>query len=483
MATNDAVRFLKMATFGPDSSSLAEVQARDIDGWIKWQYETVTPTLQAPILIAASATQHSQRQAAWWETVLTGEDQLRQRVAWALSQIFALGDYQANLSNIPIDCAVYYDIFIRNAFGSFRDIVEEVSKSPVMGRYLSHLRNDKASGAIKPDENYAREVMQLFTIGLWYLNDDGTRMLDSARQPIPTYNNDDITNAAKVFTGWNFANATNWSTYTSNYSPMEPDEAHHDQTAKSFFVGTDEELIISDSPTPTCQSDMTAFLDALCDHPSHAPFICRQLIQRLTQSDPSPSYVSDIVEIYRSTDGNLFSTVSSILMHNQALTPGAGKGKVQEPIILATQIMRMIGYTQTSNFTIANPQNHFKQGALRSPSVFNFYRPDYQPAPELQIFDQSAVIANHNWWHYFLFESPDGFSVNLQLLTMLVASPQATLVFIRDVLLHGSMSQGFQDRILAAHASISSAPGMTGEQLAKHILWLVATSPEFTVIV
>jgi uncharacterized protein (DUF1800 family) len=354
------------------------------------------------------------KQIVWYQAAVTGEDVLRQRVAWALSQIFVLGEAGSNQPTVTERFVSYYDIFVRNAFGNYRDILEEVTYNPSMGYYLTYVDNKafKVEGTY-PDENYAREIMQLFTIGLWMLNPDGSLILDDNGEPIPTYDNDDIVEFAKIFTGMRKrAKRTNLDhLYTSNYiDPMYIQASWHDFSEKVLLDGS----VIPEPGTKNqsnAKKEVGIFLDHLVDHPNTAPFVSKILIQRLTVSNPSPSYIQAVSEAFSTglyngngtgVRGDMMAVVKAILLHPEARTPSLAfddaHGKLREPII------RLLHYARAMNITSPHTYGFFPfdqldevfgQSPFESPTVFNFYQTDYQPlghildrgiyAPEFQI--------------------------------------------------------------------------------------------------
>ncbi|HVU22508.1 MAG TPA: DUF1800 family protein [Opitutus sp.] len=477
----DAARFLTQATFGPTSADVALVMARGIPRWIDDQLAapmsshfaalradvTAFPNPPVPEKFLNNTTYYYEssenRMAAWWKIALTGPDQLRQRVAFALSEILVVSDVDSTLA-VQQECMTRYnDILVRDAFGNFRQLLDDVTHSPAMGWWLSYLRNRKADPdtGTAPDENYAREVQQLFTIGLVQLQPDGTLRLDAAGQPIPTYDQATITETAKVFTGWAFANVENfWWNPPDNYqvptlddsgwiNPMVCYEDYHDETEKHVVSLQQVPLDVAE-PTviPAGQSgeeDLAMMLDTLFNHPNTGPFICRQLIQRLVTSNPSPGYVYRVAQAFADdgtgTRGNLGAVVKAILTDYEARSPDVlgnpGYGKIKEPLLRATAFLRVVKAAapngrfldgmfldpQRSNETYGYyPASYLlwteylmKQAPLHAPTVFNFFSPAYTVpgplaaaglvAPEMQITDANFAISTPNWLTYYIMRS------------------------------------------------------------------------------
>jgi uncharacterized protein (DUF1800 family) len=357
-------------------------------------------------------------------------------------------------------CADYYDILVRGAFGSYRDLLRDVALSPQMGKYLSHLQNAKANATTgsTPDENFAREIMQLFTIGLWQLNRGGTPVVPAT----PAYTQQDITEMARVWTGWNYAGAISWWDYTANFQPMQPWSAFHDQGQKTVLGRV----------LPAGQGawlDLEQTIDLLTGHANCAPFVCRQLIQRLTVSQPSPQYVERVVDAWYDNGGNLGAVVKAILLDQEALVPGT---KMREPLLMQTGLWRAIGATTNSgNWYFDHPDYVFSQAALRSPSVFNFFRPDTLPAPEVDILSHVTVLSMANHWYKCLYEPAD-IRVTGGLLQQLAATPSTLLDYLNFALRQGGLQPA--ERVLIEQHLLQTPDPMTR---ARDAVYLMLASP------
>ncbi|MEY2879488.1 MAG: hypothetical protein RLZZ15_1868 [Verrucomicrobiota bacterium] len=458
----DAARFLTQATFGPTAATIAALQARGINGWLDDQMATPMSSTLAILRADVTAIPNGfdpfpnavQRfaaqpnwQAAWWKAVLIGSDQLRQRVAFALSELLVAGDAACD-GNFYFEMkATYHDLLARHAFGNYRQLLEDVSLNPSMGLWLTYLWNQK-SDPVKgtaADENYAREIQQLFTIGLVQLQPDGTLLLDAAGQPIPTYNQTTISETAKVFTGWSYAsypetltdvraflgrppaNGTNPLPDSSGYlQPMRNYPAFHDRTEKRV-VSLDQVPLAQARPTiipanQTGAQDLKMMLDTLFAHPNTGPFVSRHLIQRLVTANPSPAYVYRVAQIFANdgtgTRGNLGAVVRAILTDYEARSPAVlanpGYGKIKEPLLRYSAFLRALAFAapngQFLNGFFGNPGGYYPNSSLSVPgqtphgsqSVFNFFSPTYAPpgamaaaglvSPELQIVDSENAI-------------------------------------------------------------------------------------------
>ena len=417
-----AARFLTQATFGP---TLAEVEAlqnvTSFDAWIADQANK-TISLQLPYLQQLKANGedvfHNQRMDVWWRNSVRGEDQLRQRVAFALSEIFVVSDQAGELNNDVEGLGHYYDLLAFNALGNYRTLLKEVTLSPQMGFYLSMLGNQKPDTAqgIRADENFAREVMQLFTIGLLQLNADGTPRRDANGQPIPTYKQPDIEGLARVFTGFgpqqtpeNVRNGGFEYGRVDRLKPMGAWQAFHDVDAKT---------IVGNSSIPAgmqADAELDLALDVLFKHPNVGPFIGQQLIQRLVTSNPSPQYVARVAAKFDNNGsgvrGDLFAVVKAILTDAEARSGHTANpqrfGKIKEPLLRTTHLWRFFSAIgKNGRYDEWNPEGPYSQAPLRASSVFNFFRPDYRPVgavtnaglvcPECQLTNEASITTLSN---------------------------------------------------------------------------------------
>lgn len=417
-----AVRFLRQTTFGPTPEEIHALMDLNLhfDDWIEDQIALPVTTLTATAAaIPGTANfpdsyplgnRHA-KGTTWFEGVISAPDQLRQRMAWALFQIIVLGESGSQNNGHLDEWLHYYDHYLNNALGNYRDLLQDVTRSPKMGRYLTFVNNQKANnaGTRQPDENYAREVMQLFTIGLWQLNRDGSLKRDENGEAIPTYDNTDILQLARVFTGFQYeADNTDYEDEDTNYiDPMRVNNNRHDKTEKTLVDGT-----VLPAGQNTLE-DVTQALDALFQHPNTPPFISVRLIQRLTCSNPSPEYIDRVAATFEDdgtgTRGNLAAVATAILLDPEARS-GAflvdpSRGKLREPLIRFLQYCRSLKVTSSQNnkvLYITDLQDRLGQFPFRAPTVFNFYEPDFSPAgeirdrgltgPEFQILDDSTGI-------------------------------------------------------------------------------------------
>lgn len=435
----NAARFLMQAGFGPTLEDIQRVQTLGYAGWITEEmalpatrhsdyiqsiYQNMTTQRQREHYSRGGGDSDpflfgNNMQTAFARAAIQGSDQLRQRVAFALSQILVTSRRDANLENKCLGMADYYDIFVRNAFGNYEDVLMEVTMHPVMGRYLSHVGNQKADPSINryPDENYAREVMQLFTVGLWQLNPDGSRVLVSG-QPVPTYSNEEITQLARVMTGFWFG-GDNWGgggwTEQDYATPMTLHADRHDFGAKTLLGGF---VIPARAATlENAQRDVRDAIHHLFEHPNCGVFVGKQLIQFLVTDNPSPAYVQRISSVFANNGsgvrGDLGAVVRAILLDPEARGPvgaqAAGFGRLREPVIRAMSMARVFGMKQVHDLLWWDWSEFFnesRQAPTNSPSVFNFYRPEYRApglptqnglaSPVFQITDSYSSISFPN---------------------------------------------------------------------------------------
>ncbi len=426
----EAARFLAQATFGPTEADIDRVMALGYAAWIDEQLATPRSgthrahweARDAEIKAADPTRNAGQDQVfeSFWKQAVAGPDQLRQRAAYALSQIFVISMVDSNVANDTRAVAAWLDMLADQGLGPYRTLLESVSRHPQMGIYLSHLRNQKAdarSGRV-PDENYAREVMQLFSIGLVELNEDGTPR--GGGNPIETYTPADISGLAKVFTGFSWAcpafpasgcfssgSSGGQSDPDRGFKPMVGYPAFHATEAKTF-LGTTIPAQTSADP----DASLRVALDAIAAHPNVGPFIGRQLIQRLVTSNPSPAYVAAVARAFKDSGGDMKAMLRAVLLHPEARARSDTAGKVREPVLKLSAFLRAFGFrSDTGHYRVGNTDNPgtaLGQTPLRSPSVFNFYRPGYVApgtasaarglvAPELQIASETTAAGYVNY--------------------------------------------------------------------------------------
>jgi uncharacterized protein (DUF1800 family) len=499
-----SARFLTRSTFGPTTS---EIQRLSVIGYAAWfEEQRLRPaSLERPALASLAAHGVSFGQEArleqWWKNVLTKNDQLRQRMAFALSEIFVVSDVAATLGNDPLGMAGYYDMLVKDSLGNYRTLLEDVTKHPIMGRYLSMLGNRKADPAnnIRPDENYAREHLQLFSIGLVKLNPDGSEQLDAFLQPIPTYDQSVVEGFAQVYTGWTYGGADSWDWPAPNDQPMQAWEGYHEQAAKTLLDG------VVCPPGQTAQQDLTFALDLVFQHPNVGPFIGKQLIQRLVTSNPSPEYVARVAAVFADDGsgarGNLLAVAKAILTDPEAVTGPVDHpesfGKLREPLLRLTALWRAFAaYFPGNHYDYWYPENHFGEAPLRAGSVFNFFTPVYSPpgevhdaglvAPEFQITTEQRITTGTNRFHDCVFHGYAGFPdpkedtalIRINAEIALAGDPLALVEHLNLLLMCGQMSQEMKDIVVSM---VTDTDPLNPRQRVLEAVYLIVTSPEFSV--
>ena len=521
VAKTDAYRFLNQATYGATEAEAQRLialgdsttaYARWIDEQLAQPASIQLPTVQAAFANLANPAQmlgslNTDRQEIWFRNSITGPDQLRQRVAFALSEIMVVSQ-QSTLQNMPYALADYYDLLARGAFGDFRKLMEDVTLHPAMGVYLNMLGNQKPNTAnnIRPDENYARELMQLFTVGLIELNLDGSVKVDAQGQPLPTYDQSVVEGFANVFTGWNYSGAASFAqarrTLANQVLPMQAYPEQHSPVAKKLLQypgAAKPDLAAGQTP----QQDLTDALDSIFNHPNVGPFISKQLIQKLVTSNPSPAYVARVATVFNNDGtgkrGNLGAVVKAVLLDAEARPPTATPttGKVKEPLQRLTQLWRAYGAKAANGqYRIGNINATFGQGPLQSPSVFNFFSPFYAPpgeianqnlvAPEMQIATEYLNTTVTNTFYNLVFfwnSSATGLPANAIVLDTtqelaLAGDSEGLVNKIADKLLGTAPSATLKAEAKAAVDRVATTnPG----QRVAEAMYLIVTSPDYVV--
>ncbi|WP_372526799.1 DUF1800 family protein [Piscinibacter sp.] len=500
-STSEASRFLAQATFGPTDASIAALTQQTYGAWLADQFakpqvlhRSYMDEVAATLAAIGASTTASNFYESWWTQAVTGPDQLRQRATFALSQVFVVSFADATLGNYPRGVASYYDMLGEHAFGNYRDLLEAVTLHPMMGSYLSMLRNQKedaASGRV-PDENYAREVMQLFSIGLYELNPDGTVKTDANGKPIETYTQDDISGLAKVFTGWSWYAGPNLSDRSRSrffgnfgageglerdWRPMQPYNNYanntdfHSASVKTFLGQT-----IAAQSAPDPEGDLKVALDTLFNHPNVGPFIGRQLIQRMVTSNPSPAYVGRVAARFNDNGsgvrGDMKAVWSAVLLDPEARAVNladAGYGKLREPVLRLANFLRAFKATSTSGRFLSidntdDPAARLAQTPMRSPSVFNYFRPGYTPpnssiataglvSPEMQLASEVSVAGYLNYLRGWVgVNATRDVQQDYSAETALADNPDALVERVNGLLMAGQMSDALRAQIVASVA-------------------------------
>lgn len=555
-----AARFLLQAAFGPDQDSTSDaddipenvqqVMSLGFSAWIDDQFTRPIGYIQPWVDWAAANANAIQlygnwKEFSWWARAMGAPklrpddtndpvtnpfpyDPLRQRVAFALSEILVASDRPEQLAVEQPGMANFYDLFEQYAFGNYRDLLQAVAIHPVMGIYLSHLGNQKANPAsnVFPDENFAREIMQLFSIGLWQLNPDGTRQLDGQGQPIPTYNNGDITELARVFTGLSFGNNANFTLYPRDFTvPMKGWDAYHDLGPKTLLGGLQlpaRTASAGNTGTAT-MADVTAAVDNLFNHPNVGPFIAYRLIQRLVTSNPSPGYVGRVAAAFANNGagvrGDMKAVIKAILLDTEARDPAmmsqATWGKLREPFLRCVNLARAFnatspsGYYALDQFALAHLQD-----PMNSPSVFNFFLPNHSPSgplaqlglsgPEFQIINAASAVSGPNYfWDHILSDLQYWGAGNANYAVRLNLTPELQMVTSGDinanvptgaldpdpllrrldlVLTGGTLTPQQFQIIREAMLRVGTSTWQWHRERLRLAIYLITTSPEFNVL-
>jgi uncharacterized protein (DUF1800 family) len=494
----DAARFLTQATFGPTEETIAELQAMGFDAWLNQQFNmpaTLTTTLLHERAGDGEVIAADQFSEAWWNRSLTAPDQLRQRVAFALSEILVVSFNDGALQERPLAISNYYDLLLKDAFKNYRTILEDVTLNPAMGVYLDMQGNGKATLTTNPNENYAREVLQLFSVGVYKLHPDGTLQLDSEGLPIATYDQAVIEGFARVFTGWNWhQTGQTWPNPPQDYiNPMTLVTAQHEPGTKLLMDG----VVLPASQGGT--KDLADALNHIFKHPNTGPFISKQLIQRLVTSNPSPAYVYRVAQKFENNGqgvrGDMKAVVRAILTDYEArsttVVSNQGFGKLREPLLRATAMIRAFRPTsQTGYFKIPRTDVELGQSAMRAPTVFNFFEPGYvYPgilaqngllAPEFALASETEVVAIANFLEQGsrTFFKGNDVRINLTTEQALASNPTALVDRLNAILMYGSMPSTMRTRIINHLNTIAAGSTLLRAQAAVH---LVVSSPEFSI--
>jgi uncharacterized protein (DUF1800 family) len=530
----DTVRFLEQSTFGPTSELVAHVQNIGFEAFLDEQFATPMtdyPELEFwPQTRPSSCTGTCQRdhytlypmQRHFFSNALYGQDQLRQRVAFALGQILVVSAVDVRL---PSWMRGYQQLLYRNAFGNFRQLLSDVTLNPAMGRFLNMLNNRcqtrtppevhvcRNGLSSTPNENYAREILQLFSIGTFLLNQDGTRQLDGNGNPLATYDQHTVEEYARVFTGWilepALAGPADIGGTVPNYrDPMrvrrdgQGREDYHDRGPKTLLNG----LVLPEGQSQ--EQELNAAIDNLVKHQNVAPFMSKQLIQHLVTSNPSPGYVERIAGVFaahRDAPMQLQEVVRAILLDPEARgdfkDPVAepNYGKLREPVLFITHILRAFHATSDGVLDELNVGGSaigsadMSQEVFRAPSVFNFYPPTARVpgeasvlGPPFAIFSSLTSLRRDNFVNRVIFATipaaapnrPTGTSIDLSAWDALASDPDQLIAALNELLLHGTMSGAMRHIVRDAVASIPADNRRVRVQTA---IYLIATSLQYQV--
>ncbi len=493
-----AARFLDQAAWGGDAATIAHVQSIGFINYLAEQFNAPISPYPDP---SATGSGLGGVQARFFSNAVQGVDQLRQRVAFALLNEFVVSAVE---ENTPAQLVPYLQILQKDTFGNFRQLMEDVTLSPTMGEYLDMRNNDKANPATgtAANENYARELMQLFTIGLFELNQDGTLQLDSSGNPIPTYDQSTIQNLAKVYTGWTYPTKPGATLQKHNPAyyagPMVPYEPNHDTSVKTLLNG------LADPAGLTAAQDLKVALDNIFTHPNVAPFVSKQLIQHLVTSNPSPAYVARVAQVFNDNGsgvrGSLASVLMAILLDPEAraadddptATPTTG-GKLREPVFLLASMMRGLGAVVNDTNNLTGMATNLGQQLFYPPTVFNYFAPGYDIpptysggaallGPEFQLESPSAAVTRYNTVNSVIYGNLGaGAVIDLTPFSNLGNNPAALFTAVSNAFFYGQMPAAMQTVIQSATTAITGTTAAAAKARAQAALYLGLSSAYYNV--
>ncbi|HWU78901.1 MAG TPA: DUF1800 domain-containing protein [Caulobacter sp.] len=510
---DDAARLAKQASFGPTPELISAIVAKkSVAAWLDEQFTLASSTYAdlaaKPVpgnvcstLTGADLTNCNRdnfsatpMQMRFYSNAIGRNDQLRQRVAFALSQIVVASEVDVHNT---AGLATFQQILLSNAFGNYRDILRAVTLSPYMGDYLDMADSNKS----QPNENYARELMQLFSVGVVLLNPDGTPQTDHTGAPIATYSNTDVKEVARALSGWTYARL-NGAALTDNNNrdwsqPMVMYATRFDTGAKTFLGKTV-------AAGASQQANVDAVVDTVFNHPNTGPYICKRLIQQLTIANPTPAYVERVATVFANNGagvrGDLRAVVRAIYLDSEARVVSQLPGKVKEPVLLATSLARAIGYT-TDGYAFVTRDAGMGQAPFRAPSVFNFYpyefplpQGDGLVSPVSKLMTTSTTMSRHNFVYDWTVGGdttrgefkptlgPTGTVPNWASWEAHGADDGKTIDRINLVMLNGTMTPAQRQSLVTAMAAIkTSDPALQARRRAQAALYIVASSPLFQV--
>ena len=536
----DTIRFLEQSTFGPTSELVGHVQQV---GWEAFLNEQLAaPTANYPDLPfwpqtrPTSCTGDCQRdnytlyqlQRQFFTNALFGQDQLRQRVAFALGQILVTSAVDVPL---PSWMRGYQQLLYSEAFGNFRQLLYDVTLNPAMGRFLNMVNNrcqtptpadaNVCRNGLKsqPNENYAREILQLFSIGTFVLNPDGTRQVDGSGNPISTYDQNTVEQFAKVFTGWVLAPALPGPPDVGGTVPnyRDPMVVHKDSQGREDYHDRGPKTLLNGVQLPAGKStdqDLNAAIDNIADHPNMAPFISKQLIQHLVTSNPSTAYVQRMASVFmatRTSPTQLFEVVRAILLDDEARGDSKDPstlpsyGKLREPVQFITNVLRAFnaqsdGVLDSVTVTVQGTSSaigsaDMNQDVFNAPSVFSFYPPTARVpgesvlGPQFVLFSSLTSLRRDNFVNRVIFSTipaappnrPSGTSIDLSAWIPLANDPNNLIETLNQMLLHGTMSDDMRQSVMTAVTSIPASNDSNRRMRAQTAIYLILTSSQYQV--
>jgi uncharacterized protein (TIGR03437 family) len=474
----DAVRFLQMTTWGPTPQSVVDIQTMGMNAWLAAQFAMPASAWPDP----DSTTEGVARlQTAFFNVAINGTDQLRQRASFALAQILVA----SAIKNTAFEQMVGYQRLMGDyAFGTYHDLLAATTLDPSMGYFLDMVNNAKANPAAgtSANENYARESMQLFSLGLVQLDSTGVP-ISSGGATVPEYGEADVQQMAKVMTGWTYGEtpgfASLWTNMPYYFLPMVAFESYHDTTQKTINM-----------PLPcvipaggTAESDLSAAVDCICQQSNVAPFVSYRLIQRFVLSDPSPAYVGRVASAFQSSQGNLQTVITTLLTDSEAQSEGTGK--LAEPILYATGLLRALNTTVTTATALTNQATLMGQIPLTPGSVFSYFSPFYRVpgltpppvAPEFQALNAATALARANFAYLVATNGVSGsITVNLANLQDLANNPPDLVEALNQALYRGEMGADVRGLLTTAASSSTSLASRV-----RSALYAAAAAPQYEI--
>jgi uncharacterized protein (DUF1800 family) len=530
-AAGDGVRFLEQATWGPTDADLAHLRSIGIQAYLNEQFNATDsgypslalyPTSSANVPGGCSGTCLRDNytlypvQTRFFQNALTGPDQLRQRVAFALHQLIVVSGTSVNADE-PSYFNPYLQTLDQDAFGNFRTILSDVTLNEAMGDFLNMMGNSQAS----PNENYAREIMQLFSVGVNTLNPDGTPVLDANGNVVPTYSQDTITNLARVFTGWNITTTSVTINGTATTVPDYITKMSLVNNINTYDLKLKSLVPLSNTPFPACANcsggttqqnltnaqnykngELTAALDALFNHQNTGPYLCTSLISQLVTSNPSPAYVGRCAAAFNGgTRGDMKTVITAILLDPEArgdVKTAPNYGHLREPVLFMTDLLRV--FNATSDGVLASSpfsySNDMGQDLFNPPTVFSYYPAGYGlpgttlVGPEFGLLDTTTTYKRANFVNSLIIQGigvsqpnrPTGTQVNFSSYQAMATNPQQLVSVLNTSMMHGTMSGSMNANIVAAVTAITNANATTQAlQRTQAAIYMIATSSQYQV--
>jgi hypothetical protein len=476
-----AIRFLEQSSFGPTTESIAHVRRLGFDAYIDKQFSLPPSAYAYPL----DSDRNEVLRTRFFQNAISGQDQLRQRMAFALAQIFVVSAREVDNKHAIMS---YHQMLLQTALGNYHDLLRSVTLHPTMGAYLNMV-NNSADGT--PNENYAREVMQLFSIGVTKLNLDGSEQLDFRGSPVATYNQEEVEGLARALTGWTYPTRPGETQRVRNlpyfHGSMVPSESLHDRGPKTLLNG----VILPAGQTP--EKDLSDALSAIFMHPNVGPFISFRLIQHFVTSNPSAPYIQRVSQVFndngQGTRGDLKAVIKAILLDPEARRgddpsyAGVSDGKLKEPVLFITGLLRALEVPSVDYVSFTSSQR-MGQNIFAPPSVFSFYAPDYKIqgtelyGPEFQLRNNPSIVHAANFVNSILYGAASDSTVDLRPWIALASDTKSLVDAINLRMFHDSMSEEMRNVIMDA---VDSQPAAYTTVRAQTALYLAATSSQYAI--